>query len=45
MKHGDEECDDGNTNSTTDGCSLACEIDDGYICIGGSISSQDTCSM
>ena len=45
MRHGDESCDDGNLDSTIDGCSSTCEIDDGYICSGGGLSSLDTCSL
>ena len=45
LKHGEEIWDDGNTDSTIDGCSSTCTIDDGHICTGGSISSPDTCSL
>ncbi|MCB0368770.1 MAG: hypothetical protein KDD45_04800 [Bdellovibrionales bacterium] len=35
-------CDDGNTKNG-DGCSSTCEVEDGYVCTGGSPHSKDTC--
>lgn len=37
-------CDDKN-NIDGDGCSSDCKIEPGYHCVGGSPSSQDTCSQ
>ncbi|CAI2381489.1 unnamed protein product [Moneuplotes crassus] len=37
-------CDDGN-NSDGDGCDQNCNVEDGYVCSGGSMSSADTCTM
>ena len=39
---GGEGCDDGNTVSG-DGCSAACQVEQGYVCAGGSVRSLDTC--
>ena len=39
---GEHRCDDGNTVSG-DGCSSECQIEQGYICTGGSSTSADKC--
>ena len=36
------ECDD-NNNDNGDGCNMACQIEPGYQCVGGSPTSRDTC--
>ncbi len=43
MRHASEACDDGNGDSG-DGCSSACEVEEGYICSGGSGTSADVCT-
>ena len=40
----DEKCDDGNDNDG-DGCSSGCYIEEGYYCVGGNSTVQDTCTM
>ena len=43
-RHASEECDTGDTvGNPADGCSIACEVLDGFSCAGGSESSADTC--
>ena len=37
------ECDDGNLASG-DGCSRYCEIENGFVCSGGSTTSADVCT-
>ncbi|CAI2386605.1 unnamed protein product [Moneuplotes crassus] len=44
-KAGLEECDDGNTSGTTDGCSATCTIDSGWECHDGTPTAQDTCTQ
>ena len=45
MKSSEEEWDDGNEDSNTDGCTQSCTIDDGYACSGGSFSGPDICTL
>ena len=37
-----EQCDDGNSVSG-DGCSAACEVEDGWFCSGGTPLKRDNC--
>lgn len=43
MRAGTEECDDGGLVSL-DGCNSTCKIESNYICVGGTPTSQDTCT-
>jgi cysteine-rich repeat protein len=38
-----EECDDGNQNNF-DGCNSLCRVEPGFICAGGSTTSEDVCT-
>ena len=42
-RDGNEECDDGNVEPL-DGCNAVGEIENGFICTGGSLTTTDTCA-
>ncbi len=37
------QCDNDNPATNGDGCNTDCEIEDGYVCYGGSWTTADTC--
>jgi cysteine-rich repeat protein len=41
-REGNEECDDGNTNSN-DGCSATCKVEGGYQCLPLEVNGKDLC--
>merc|ERR1711861_70327 len=41
-REGNEECDDGNTNSN-DGCSATCKVEGGYQCLPLEVNGKDMC--
>ncbi len=42
LRYTTEVCDDGNTNNY-DGCNSACGVEKYFVCIGGSLTTKDTC--